>query len=32
MLYGVVCKPTMIYDKDLTIKGFAALYRDNKRK
>ena len=27
-----MCKPPMIYDKDLIIKGLAALYRDNKRK
>ena len=26
------CKTPMIYDKDLIIKGLAALYRDNKRK
>ena len=27
-----LCKTPMIYDKDLIIKGLAALYRDNKRK
>lgn len=27
-----MCKTPMIYDKDLIIKGLAALYRDNKRK
>ena len=27
-----MCKTPMIYDKDLLIKGLAALYRDNKRK
>ena len=27
-----LCKTPMIYDKDLLIKGLAALYRDNKRK
>ena len=27
-----LCKTSMIYDKDLLIKGLAALYRDNKRK
>ena len=27
-----MCKTPMIYDKDLFIKGLAALYRDNKRK
>ena len=27
-----MCKAPMIYDKDLIIKGLAALYRDNKRK
>jgi len=26
-----LCKTPMIYDKDLIIKGLAALYRDNKR-
>lgn len=26
-----MCKTPMIYDKDLLIKGLAALYRDNKR-
>ena len=26
-----LCKTPMIYDKDLLIKGLAALYRDNKR-
>ena len=26
-----MCKTPMIYDKDLIIKGLAALYRDNKR-
>ena len=27
-----MCKTPMVYDKDLIIKGLAALYRDNKRK
>ena len=27
-----LCRTPMIYDKDLIIKGLAALYRDNKRK
>lgn len=27
-----LCKTPIIYDKDLLIKGLAALYRDNKRK
>ncbi|MBQ4641937.1 MAG: type III pantothenate kinase [Oscillospiraceae bacterium] len=27
-----LCKTPVIYDKDLLIKGLAALYRDNKRK
>ncbi len=27
-----LCKTPMIYDKDLLIKGLAALYRDNKKK
>ena len=27
-----MCKTPMIYDKDLIIKGLAALYKDNKRK
>ena len=27
-----MCKTPMIYDKDLLIKGLAALYRDNKRR
>ena len=27
-----MCKTPMIYDKDLIIKGLAALYRDNRRK
>ena len=27
-----MCKTPIIYDKDLIIKGLAALYRDNKRK
>ena len=27
-----LCKTPMIYDKDLIVKGLAALYRDNKRK
>ena len=27
-----MCKTPMIYDKDLIIKGLAALYRDNKKK
>ena len=27
-----MCKTPMIFDKDLIIKGLAALYRDNKRK
>ena len=27
-----LCKTPMIYDKDLIIKGLAALYRDNKRR
>ena len=27
-----LCKTPIIYDKDLIIKGLAALYRDNKRK
>jgi len=27
-----MCKTPMIYDKDLLIKGLAALYRDNKKK
>ena len=27
-----MCKTPMIYDKDLIIKGLAALYRDNKRR
>ena len=27
-----MCKTPMIYDKDLIVKGLAALYRDNKRK
>ena len=27
-----LCRTPMIYDKDLLIKGLAALYRDNKRK
>ncbi len=27
-----MCRTPMIYDKDLLIKGLAALYRDNKRK
>ncbi len=27
-----MCKTPMIYDKDLLVKGLAALYRDNKRK
>ena len=27
-----MCKTPMLYDKDLIIKGLAALYRDNKRK
>ena len=26
-----MCKTPMIYDKDLLVKGLAALYRDNKR-
>jgi type III pantothenate kinase len=26
-----MCKHEMIYDKDLLVKGLAALYRDNKR-
>ena len=26
-----LCKTPMIYDKDLIVKGLAALYRDNKR-
>jgi type III pantothenate kinase len=26
-----MCRTPMIYDKDLLIKGLAALYRDNKR-
>ena len=26
-----LCKREMIYDKDLLVKGLAALYRDNKR-
>ena len=26
-----LCKTPMIYDKDLIIKGLAALYRDNKK-
>jgi len=26
-----MCKREMIYDKDLLVKGLAALYRDNKR-
>ena len=26
-----LCKKTMIYDKDLIVKGLAALYRENKR-
>jgi type III pantothenate kinase len=27
-----MCKTEIIYDKDLLVKGLAALYRDNKRK
>ncbi len=27
-----MCKTPMVYDKDLLVKGLAALYRDNKRK
>ena len=27
-----MCKTPMIYDKDLIVKGLAALYRDNKKK
>jgi len=27
-----LCKTPMVYDKDLLIKGLAALYRDNKKK
>jgi type III pantothenate kinase len=27
-----LCKTPMIYDKDLLIKGLAALYRDNRKK
>ena len=27
-----LCKTPMIYDKDLLVKGLAALYRDNKKK
>ena len=27
-----MCRTPMIYDKDLIIKGLAALYKDNKRK
>ena len=27
-----LCKREIIYDKDLLVKGLAALYRDNKRK
>ena len=26
-----MCRKEMIYDKDLLVKGLAALYRDNKR-
>jgi len=26
-----LCKREMIYDKDLIVKGLAALYRENKR-
>jgi type III pantothenate kinase len=26
-----MCKTPMIYDKDLIVKGLAALYRENKR-
>jgi type III pantothenate kinase len=26
-----MCKTPVIYDKDLLVKGLAALYRDNKR-
>ena len=26
-----LCKREIIYDKDLLLKGLAALYRDNKR-
>ena len=26
-----LCKKEIVYDKDLLIKGLAALYRDNKR-
>ena len=27
-----MCRKEIIYDKDLLVKGLAALYRDNKRK
>ena len=27
-----LCKREIIYDKDLLVKGLAALYRDNKRR
>jgi type III pantothenate kinase len=26
-----MCKTPIVYDKDLLVKGLAALYRDNKR-
>jgi type III pantothenate kinase len=26
-----MCKTPILYDKDLLVKGLAALYRDNKR-
>ena len=27
-----MCKTPILYDKDLLVKGLAALYRDNRRK